>query len=508
MTSIGAAVTAAAALVCEYLIVSVLFDATPNSPRLAPLTGGLGLLVPCAVSMATATYVLALPSGSKQLPVAAMPRRGVAIRAAFHVCCYGAFLLVTSRLFTATRSVAGHEDALFALWLLLAALTALSLVAVVVQPASIVRIVRERRRLVLLAVAAGLAAFFAGQAAERLWGSLGRFTLSGVAFVLRPVLGGLIVQPEELTIGTRQFLVEIAPVCSGFEGIGLITIFLALYLAAAWDRVAVSRALLLFPLGILAAWCANVARIAALIWVGSRWSAPLAAGGLHSKLGWLLFCGVAVGLVLIANRTVLVRSEPVESSRANPAAGHLLPFVALGVATLIVAIPSHAPLVLRALPAVAVAVAFWASGENRPSLRLSWSWEAPAFGAAAFALSQVAEWLIADAAPHATTTTVVDAVTLIVAVPLACELAFRGYLQRRLSGRPFEAVDPQRAGWIALIVAGAVYAATTGTFWIALPAGILYGVAYRRRGELGDAILAHAACNVLVVASLAFAASR
>jgi membrane protease YdiL (CAAX protease family) len=70
---------------------------------------------------------------------------------------------------------------------------------------------------------------------------------------------------------------------------------------------------------------------------------------------------------------------------------------------------------------------------------------------------------------------------------------------RRLAGRSFEDVDPRGIGWMPLIVSACAYAAVSGSFWTLWPAGLLYGLAYRRRGRLGDAIVAHAVANFLAV---------
>jgi len=510
----AAVVVGAAVLVGEYLVVTVLFDATPSSPSLSWLPGGLGFVVPCVVTVGSAAYVLVRPAAREhEQPgaIALAPRHWLPI-GAIHACVFATFLWVTRRLFTPGASSGPHDIALLATWAFLGIATVLSLAAAVFRPASLVAFVWRKRALLLAAIAIGIIAFGVGRAAEHLWGPLGAWTLSCVGFVLRPVLPGLVVVPEQLAVGTRQFMVTIAPVCSGLEGIGLISAFVAVYLATARDRIALPAGLVLFPMGIAAAWSANVLRIAVLIWVGSTWSASLAAGGLHSKIGWLLFCAVAVGVVFFANHTALLRRGPVAEPGPNPVAGHLLPFVSLAAATFIAAIPEDGQNALRPLRLIAVALALWFSGGDRPALRFSRSWYPLALGAGAFLLAIGLERLIPTGwtatslagaiPPHGVGTTlwILDLVTLVVAIPIACELAFRGYLLRRLASRSFTDVDPRDTGWIALIVSAAAYAAVSGAFWTRWPAGLLYGLAYRRRGRLGDAVLAHAVANALFVA--------
>jgi exosortase E/protease (VPEID-CTERM system) len=419
-------------------------------------------------------------------------------------------------LFTPGSAVPPYDLALSAAWLLLAAATVLSLAPIAFQPVRLLRALNQRRALLFWGMAAGAAAFCAGRAAEDLWAHFGRWTLSCVAFLLSPFLPDLIVRPDQLIVGTPRFLVEIAPVCSGLEGIGLITAFVALYLATARDRVALPAGFVLFPVGIVAAWSANAVRIASLILVGSNWSRPLAEGGLHSKSGWLLFCAVAVGLVSLANRTKLLRREAGDGPTWNPAAAYLVPFVALAGTTLITAIPSHGREALYPLRAVAVMAGFWLSRRDRPPLEWSWSWQAPATGAAAFAFwtalgrlssgaMQPASWNPGATLPHgiAALLWISDCLAFVVAIPLAYELAFRGYLLRRLASKTFTAVDPRQAGWIPVAISSVAYAAVTGAFWAAWPAGVLYAVVQRWRGRLGDAVLAHVVTNALLVGASA-----
>jgi CAAX prenyl protease-like protein len=222
--------------------------------------------------------------------------------------------------------------------------------------------------------------------------------------------------------------------------------------------------------------------------------------------------------VFFANRTTLFARSPASAPSSNPAADHLLPFVFLAAATFIAAIPSESENSLRPLRLIAVAFALWISRADRPGLEFSRSWHAPALGAGAFVLAKALERLAAMAPtamalevaipPHggATALWILDVVTLVVAIPIACELAFRGYLLRRVASRSFVTVDPRETGWIALLISACAYAAVSGAFWTTWPAGLLYGLAYRRRGRLGDAVLAHAIANALsTIASVSMA---
>jgi CAAX prenyl protease-like protein len=87
-----------------------------------------------------------------------------------------------------------------------------------------------------------------------------------------------------------------------------------------------------------------------------------------------------------------------------------------------------------------------------------------------------------------------------VVVPLVEELAFRGYLARRLTAADFASVPLDRVTWPALLAAAAVFGLMHHDVVAGAAVGVLYGVAARHRGQLGDAVTAHAVTNALLAA--------
>jgi len=84
-------------------------------------------------------------------------------------------------------------------------------------------------------------------------------------------------------------------------------------------------------------------------------------------------------------------------------------------------------------------------------------------------------------------------------VPLVEELAFRGYLLRRLISPNFETVSMRRFTWPALIASSLLFGFLHGDRWLAgTVAGLLYGAASLRRGRIVDAIAAHATTNAML----------
>src|SRR5262249_13666118 len=88
----------------------------------------------------------------------------------------------------------------------------------------------------------------------------------------------------------------------------------------------------------------------------------------------------------------------------------------------------------------------------------------------------------------------------VVTAPLAEELAFRGYLARRLVARDFEQVPLERLSWLAGLGSVVAFGMLHHRIVAATFAGIAYGAVARRRGSLADAVVAHATTNALLTA--------
>jgi len=87
----------------------------------------------------------------------------------------------------------------------------------------------------------------------------------------------------------------------------------------------------------------------------------------------------------------------------------------------------------------------------------------------------------------------------IVIVPLGEELAYRGYLLRRLAAPDFAEVCFERVGFWPVLVSAVVFGAAHGSMW---PPGVLAGIAYgllvTRTGRFGETFCAHAVTNGLI----------
>jgi CAAX prenyl protease-like protein len=89
----------------------------------------------------------------------------------------------------------------------------------------------------------------------------------------------------------------------------------------------------------------------------------------------------------------------------------------------------------------------------------------------------------------------------VITVPIAEELAFRGYLLRRLIRRDFDEVPFSQITVLSIILSSAVFGLMHGQHWIAgIIAGLAYALALKWRGRIGDAVAAHAISNLMLAA--------
>ena len=87
----------------------------------------------------------------------------------------------------------------------------------------------------------------------------------------------------------------------------------------------------------------------------------------------------------------------------------------------------------------------------------------------------------------------------VVVVPWIEELAFRGYLLRRLGDVDFESVPYGRLQLVPTVGSAIVFGAVHGSFVAGVVAGALYAIAQAQGRRLKDAVIAHATTNALIV---------
>ena len=393
---------------------------------------------------------------------------------------------------------------------------------------------------------AGVCALFAavawrsGELSQSFWNISGETTMQMVEGLLKPFAGGPVIRPKPFVIGTEGFQVTILEWCSGFQGIGLITMLLTAYL---WWFRRIHRfpqALLLLPIGVALIWLANVVRITALILVGIYISPEIAVDGFHSTAGWIAFVSVGMGLIVASSRIPffmqpegLRRGIPVVGSMSQrpaftagagvgdqvstnlPTTACLLPFLALTAITMLAAAFSSGFDILYPVRVVCVAAVLW-------TLRGAFRWQECqitllplAIGAVSFLVwmaltpGTTEASLVLDAKqdpfqlgqPWATLWLLFRVVGSTVTVPIAEDLFFRGFVARRSINEDADSVPLGQFTWFSFLVSSVLFGVLHGDAWIAgIVVGMLFAAALYSRRRLFDAVVAHATTNALLSA--------
>lgn len=442
-----------------------------------------------------------------------------------HVVCFGALVALSTVVFRDQGAPSAYAAALVAGWLGALALTLGSWVLTVVPPRRVPALLRSYAPVLAGALVVGVGAAAVGVLSQRLWLPLRRVTFALSSTVLRAFARDVVVDPANLAFGARGFIVEIAPQCSGYEGVGLTWVFLLVALWLFRDRLRFPRALWLLAIGPAVSFAANIVRLVALVLVGAYLSPEIGAGGFHSYAGTLLFCAVALATVALALRSRwltrpaavaggrgVVARAAVEGATVNPAAPYLVPYLALVAAGLIsraFSVDDREPLFALRPIVGAATLAVYARTYRQPGRRLSWR---PTWIAVPIGVVVVALWLGVDrllpvgggaSAPAAPTmvglTLAARLLTTILIVPVVEEMAFRGFLARRISAAAFDELPPQAISVAGVLLSSLAFGLLHRRIVAGVLAGVCYALAYRARGRLGDAVIAHATTNMALV---------
>jgi exosortase E/protease (VPEID-CTERM system) len=398
-------------------------------------------------------------------------------------------------------------------------------------------------RPVVAGVLVGSALFWAGRAVDGnyvLWGPLADVTLATSAALLRLVTEDVHLEESTRILGVGSFRVIVSKYCSGLEGLALFGLFFGAFLVLVRSRLRLARAAWLLPAGMLCVWFLNAVRIAALVALGAFHDPRLAVDAFHTHAGWPPLVAVALGCVALTTRVpffaragALERAQDTATATRGArapdgTAAHLVPLLGV-VATGLVAGAflehggSSAPLralvgaallwsvrrslgvqdlgrALRAFAGAFAQVHVWLFGAAALAVWLAFDAERglggtlPGWLAGAHPAAALAFWVLAFASYALVT-------------PCVEELAFRGYLQRRLVHAEFEAVPFSRLTPLALggsaLAFGALHTNLLGGVAVAL----LFALAAARRGRLVDAVAVHALVNA-ALAVLAVATGR
>ncbi|MEN8107368.1 MAG: exosortase E/protease, VPEID-CTERM system [Pseudomonadota bacterium] len=431
------------------------------------------------------------------------------------VLAYGGFIFLTYLLSTRHTELGHLTAVVFGVWALLL-LTTAALALLALAPASYWRnFVRAEKISLVIATIVGLATISVTTVLIQSWPSMVDVTLRFSEFLLQLVYSDVIIDPEAAILGTTRFDVEVTRACAGYEGIALIIVFLSLYLWLFRQDLRFPRVLLLFPVGIAVMWAFNSLRIATLVAIGTSYSPEIAITGFHSNAGWIAFILVAIGLIGVMHQVPFLTTdqrtrirEPDSSARL--ASALLMPLVILLASTLITAATSSGFDWLYPLKVIATGAALWCFWTLYDFQRPAHIVEPIAIGGVVFIIWMLlvpasAERTVLFASSLADTTPWVAGIWLVfrfvgsaVTVPLAEELAFRGYILARLSGAPLHTSGRIAFAWLPFLGSSLLFGIFHGAWVAGTLAGLGYAIARYRRGKVQDAIVAHMTTNALL----------
>ena len=503
-------------LLAEILAVSLSFDALSiaDSDSASSWVALGGYLLKACLVFAGLIVLITAPRLPNHLALLTSQRFHLreALFCLIQIACFACLFVVSDRLFVPT----GANDQLALLWVALVAATGTTWLAAVARLSVWLKILAQEWRALLGAGSAAGLTLILAFSAQSTWAQLSEWTFAVSSVLLKSIYTDVLSNPELLLLGTPEFIVRIDEACSGYEGIGLITIFTALYLWIYRTEFTFPRALLLFPIGIAVIWLFNALRIVILIVIGQEISPAIAIGGFHSQAGWIMFIVVALTMLMAADRSGWFANEAqaqqasVVPQNQHSAGVWLLPLVVLLAMTLITSAFSVAIDWLYPLRVIAVGAA------------ILWVWSALALKRPSFGLVPVGAglavfvlWLLmvepdperdAEMAQALATAPSAGMIAWImirclgaaVMVPIAEELAFRGYLINRM-GAWIESFDLKIDPRLLPLAVSTILFGLLHSAWIAgMLAGLVYGLVRYHRDSVTDAIIAHAITNALL----------
>lgn len=427
------------------------------------------------------------------------------------------------------------------MWAVAATFWVLATVFALISVKSLRQFLGEKRALLILISCLALTIWWLTGQTAQLWGPLSYYTFS-LAVNLMLVLSNdyVYVDYEQKVLGLEEFAVNIAPACSGYEGIGLVCSFIAVYLYIHKHEFKFPQSLLLFPIGAILIWLLNVLRIVLLILIGEHWSPEVAIGGFHSQAGWLTFILASLAMLWLASSVPYFahlrgRDTGAESSVASvssePAAKHRVGDPDLAIATLLPMVALLAIILLTSVlsagfdwlyPArvvVVFALLLWLWPKYKlPRLKLERShvlksaealffgaviallWWAMLTGRGAEQDELISSTLSEAGFGLAAVWLVFRFVGTALTVPIAEELAFRSYLLHKLSAVPVALGGKIPVSVMAIAVSSLAFGFLHGAWFAGTVAGVLYALVRYRTGHVVYAVLAHGFTNALLFA--------
>lgn len=424
---------------------------------------------------------------------------------ATHVGAYLVIRQLLGPIWQATESWPGAAQSL--LWLMLGLLLLATWFLALLPARRWAAFAREHRAWFGLAVTASVVTPYVAEFTSRWWVDFASVTFTVTEVLLSVIYPTGVSDPTNLVLGSSHFFVRIEPGCSGYEGMGLVALLMSAYLAMKHKELRFPAACWLVPVGMIAAYLANFARLVALIVIGTELSPAIAMRGFHSQAGWIAFTVVGLGLIAVTERQGWFRRTcdvaAGEPPATYPSMPYLAPLMALIFGTMLSQAFSAGFNAAYGIKVLITGAVLWHFRKVYAGILATPRLTAVGGGLAVYGLWVALVQPSEAPSPFSVLPTAwaqawifVRSIGAVVIVPLAEELGFRGYLMRRLQAANFEAVPPQHVNATGLIVSSLAFGAVHNEWLAGTLAGLVYGWLATRPGYLGNCILAHAVTNL------------
>ncbi len=324
-------------------------------------------------------------------------------------------------------------------------------------------------------------------------------------------------------VGTSRFVVQISGTCSGMEGIALMTGVMLFWFILARKEIKLPRALVLVPLALGLMWLLNLVRLVALISIGTAGYPGIAINGFHSEAGWITFTIASVAFVWVAQSTAWLqkpgfeREQPtaIPSPHHDVATAYLAPFLAITAASLVSKAAAENFEWLYPLRFIAAIAALWICRTEYRKLNWSFGLLGTMAGIVVGAIwiawhYALVGWAVPSALPlrsglaglsssRRTVWIVFRVLAACLTVPVAEELAFRGFLARRFMSGDVDGVPFSRLSTSAILLSSLAFGLMHGNMWaVGAIAGLIFAMTARMSGRLGESVAAHAIANAVI----------
>ena len=325
--------------------------------------------------------------------------------------------------------------------------------------------------------------------------------------------------------GTQRFHTGITPDCSGYEGVTLISILLLAYCYFERKTLLLLRSLLILPMAIFGMFFLNSIRIVILIAIGHFYSPELAFNGFHAVGGWLNLLIVLILSLWALNRSQIFRKEKKPDGDVSRSIGYnpfLFPLMALIASSLITRIFTPDFQWLYPIPITIAAVIIFSIRSTLRSTLTHPSIFSALAGVMVFVL-----WIVLIPVDNGQSLHFFEQIQeapiwvslswllcriigAIIIVPIAEELAFRGFMLPSLEGLlnsvlaniPSTKYSPRNikmlSTFLSLTITSLLFGLLHSDILAGSVAGLCYGLVYLKRRSLVDAITAHGVTNALL----------